>query len=104
MGFLKYLGFALPLSVALDLRKDGQMDGHPSPAICTKCGLWKRETFAFGEDRRICRDDLVDTVRVSTYRVRPIPRTVVSEHPEEIVADQPHQQVPLDPWWDRQLS
>ena len=101
MGFVRYLGFILPLAIAFDLRKDGTRNGWPYPAVCSKCGRYKPDTYAYGLHSRICRDDLVDTVRVSTWRTTPQPRTVESAHPEEKVEENGYR---LDPWWDRQLS
>ena len=100
MGWIRYLGFALPLSVALDFRRDSQYDAHAAPAVCSLCLRYKDETYAYGVIDRICRDDLVDTVRVSTWRVRPMPRTVV-DRPEERIAEKVHELVPLDDLWER---
>jgi len=101
MGFIRHFGFILPLSIAFDLRKDGARNGWPTAAVCSKCHKWKAETYGYGWYSRICRDDLVDTVRVQTWRTTPIPRSVESAHPVE---DQTGGGVELDPWWDRQLS
>lgn len=103
LGRQVFLGFTLPFSVAYDFGKTTPYDAHPSPALCSKCGRWATETYAYGLMERICRADLGDTVKVCTWRVTPLRRTV-TEQPAEKVAEKDYQLVPIPDLYERSFQ
>ena len=104
MGFMFFLGFAIPFAVALDRNKEGPRDAMPSRGLCCLCKRQKEETYAIGVGQRVCVDDVVGVVhRSGARRIRSQPRPI-GEWPLEKVADLPSKLEPLDPWWDRQLA
>lgn len=104
MGFMFFLGFAIPFAVALDRNKEGPRDAMPSRGLCCLCKRVKDDTYVRGFADRICADDLTGVVhRSGARRIHAQPRSVGAWPPEK-VADHPTQLEPLDPWWDRQFA
>jgi hypothetical protein len=104
VGLLRYLGFAIPFAVALDRKTDPTRDATPTPGRCSFCKRQKEDTFRLTSEERVCADDIASVVhRSGARRILSQPRSV-GEWPLEKVAERPQDQVPLDPWWDRQLS
>lgn len=104
MGFMYFLGFAVPFSVALDHNKAGPPDARPSRGLCCLCKRVKDDTYVMGFADRVCADDVADVVHRSGARRIRSPRRPVGEWPPERVAEHQRDLEPLDPWWDRQVS
>jgi hypothetical protein len=100
VGWLKFLGFAIPFAVAFDNNASPPRDALPSRGRCSLCKRMKDETYILGSGERACADDVRDVARRSmALRSRTAPRPV-GEWPLEKVADTEAQLVPIDPRWD----
>ena len=72
---LNYLGFLIPISIALGA---GGLDERPGLGVCSKCLRAFTKCYRYGDDGReaICRPCLADTVRVRGKRVTAHPRGI----------------------------
>lgn len=99
-GWIKFLGFAVPISIALDNGASPGRDGLPRAGICSLCKRFKAVTYLMGVDERVCEDDIEDTVNSkAVQRVRSHPRSI--EHPVEVVNLYGPS---IDPMWDKAFA
>jgi hypothetical protein len=104
VGILRFLGFSIPLAVALDLNKTPDYDARPMGGRCSLCKRAYAETYKLTRDERICVGCVTDIVRRSGPRRITTPRPV-GDWPFEMVRDPADgKYVELDPWWDKQLG
>lgn len=96
-GFIRFLGFALPVILAFDLDKNPPRYGTPMPGRCCLCKRQRPKTYGRGDGQRVCSIDIEETVRVQhKARHRAAPRPIALNPSETLPERQP-----LDPWWDR---
>lgn len=101
-GFLTWLGFRLPLALALDLSKDPDYDARPTHGVCRLCKRQSKEVYIRADGEAVCRDDLADIVRRSGPRRITTPRPLSTTWPLEQVRDRNDGQwVDLRPQWER---
>lgn len=98
-GGLRFLGFNIPFDVAKDNEPRPPYDRQPVIGFCDCCKRRKTVTYLMWDGRRVCREDIDDTIRVlgkkRLFRRRPIGDTPPVENKE-----------PSEPWdrqrvWDR---
>lgn len=107
-GFLKYLGFALPLGiVGFDQEARGTAQaGRDRLPVRGRCVLCKRDravAYKRGDIEVVCKlclDDIVASKQVQRARTR---RSLLPERPAEDVPDEPWTGESRD-WWDRQFA
>lgn len=99
-----YLGFRIPFAIALDRNATPPRDATPSPGRCSFCKRQKEDTYRLTSSERVCADDIAAIVHRSGARRVLAQRRSVGDWPLEKVAEKEGDRVPLDPWWDRQLS
>lgn len=104
MGFLKFLGFSIPLPIALDLNKEPGYDARPSGGRCCLCKRVYVETYKLTRDERICVGCVSDITRRAGPRRITSPRPVGDWPLEQVREPGDGKYVGLDPWWDTQLG
>ena len=91
-GFLKYLGFAIPLSLAIDPvggdPAKPARDRLPGMGTCVLCKRQRAVTYQRGDGNRVCVEDIGDTVHSKAVRRTPSQRRPVNPQPE-VVHDRP---------------
>lgn len=103
-GFLTWLGFRLPLALALDISKEPGYDARPTGGRCRLCRRHCAEVYRRGDGEVVCRDDVVDIVRTSGPRRITKPRPL-DQWPLEVVREPTDgKYVNLGPEWDRWLG
>lgn len=107
-GFLKYLGFALPLAIAIDGigsdPKNPPRDRLPGKGLCSFCKRERAVSYALGMFERMCKVCLDDTLRVR-FKRGSNRRRLLPEHPLEAVVENPDDEFARRRvQWDRWLG
>ena len=63
-GWLKYLGFALPITIALDNSPSPGHDGRPTKGVCSFCKVKRNVLYTLGNGQRMCSVDIDDLRRL----------------------------------------
>ena len=100
-GFLKYLGFAIPLALALDpIGGDPAKplrDRLPGMGTCVLCKRQRAVTYQRGDGQRVCAEDIRDTLNSKAVRRTPAQRRPIGPSNETVI-DKPIDEFSARQW------